>query len=110
MENKRFNFKYITATPFDDCNIGHIMNTMLHIRKNGEIQICLGDTVGSDEHSNPCDMTKSAYPNQAELLLNRQALWLSMFTRHMKKDDFIEIEVEIEEEEEEERGGKIEEN
>lgn len=91
------NFRYIVATPIDSCDTDHIMNMVFNVRKDGRIQICIGDTIKSDEYSNPQNMTSSTYPNQAELQYNRQKLWLSMFTRHIEDSLLVKVEVEVEE-------------
>ena len=90
------NFRYITAAPTEiigSCDVDFIMNTAFNIREKGKIQICFGDTVEFNGRFNPQNMTCLAYPNGGNAALNKQDLWLSMFTR-LIEDSVIEIEEE----------------
>ena len=89
--------RYMAAAPKE--MIGHhdmdfMMEMVFNVGKNGEVQLCFGDTIKSDEILGSQNITESAYPNEAEELQSRHGLWLSMFTRHMNEASVIEIEIE----------------
>jgi len=73
------------------CNhdLDFMMEIVFNVGKNGEVQLCFGDTIKSDEILDSQNITESAYPNEAENLLSRHGLWLSMFTRHMNEASVI---------------------
>lgn len=71
-----------------------MMQIAFSIGKNGEVHLCFGDTIKTDEPLEPQKMPEFAYPNQGEVLFSRQGLWLSMFTRHMDDASVVEVELE----------------
>ncbi|MDF1557538.1 MAG: hypothetical protein P1P80_05080 [ANME-2 cluster archaeon] len=70
-----------------------IMQLAFSIGKNGDVNLCFGDTIQTDEPIFPEKMTESAYPNNGEVYYGKQGLWLSMFTRHMEEASVVEIEM-----------------
>ena len=70
------------------------MQIAFSIGKNDEVQLCFGDSIKTDDFQESQEMTESAYPNEGEMLLGREGLWLSMFTRHMDDASMVEIELE----------------
>ena len=93
--------KYITSTPKEvigECDLVGIMTIAFNIVKNGDIKICFGDTTGMEGPIiEQQEITDRAYPNGGNIVLDRQRLWLSMFTRHMEDSLIIEFEEELEE-------------
>lgn len=90
------NLRYMAAAPKEiigNHDMEFMMQMVFNIAKNGEVQLCFGDTIKSDLSLESQDLTESAYPNKGEEMHSRHCLWLSMFTRHM--DDVSVIEVEI---------------
>lgn len=89
--------RYMAAAPKEI--IGHhdmdfMMEMVFNIGKNGEVQLCFGDSIKSNEILDSQNITESAYPNEAEELQSKHGLWLSMFTRHMNEASVIEVEIE----------------
>jgi len=74
-------------------DLDFMMEMVFNIGKNGEFQLCFGDTIKSDEILDSQNITESAYPNEAEELKSKQILWLSMFTRHMNEENVVEVEI-----------------
>lgn len=50
--------------------------------ENGDLQMFVCDSISEDPPEKY--LTENAYPNSGEALHCYQALWLSMFTRHME--------------------------
>ena len=70
-----------------------MMQLAFSIGKNGDVNLCFGDSIKTDEPLEHQKMSESAYPNNAEAYYGKQGLWLSMFTRHMEEASVIEIEM-----------------
>lgn len=84
--------RYMAIAPKKNiCNhdLDFMMEMVFNVGKNGEVQLCFGDTIKSDKILDSQNITESAYPNKAENLLSRHGLWLSMFTRHMNEASVI---------------------
>lgn len=84
--------KYVAAFPKEalgQFETENIMQAALGVEKNGDIQVCFGDTTIRDEA--PEYLSESAYPNGGELMYGKHALWLSMFTRHLPDTKVIEL-------------------
>lgn len=72
----------------------YMMQMGFSIGKDGEVNLCFGDSMKINEEYEIQQMTETAYPNQGDKLLSKQGLWLSMFTRHMDQATVMEIELE----------------
>ncbi len=89
--------RYMAAAPMEiggDNDIENMVKITLNVGKDGDVNLCFLDSVKSDEDIYSQQITESAYPNAGELLLSKQGLWLSMFTRHMDEASIMEIEIE----------------
>lgn len=87
----------MAAAPMEiggDNDIENMVKITLNVGKDGDVNLCFLDSVKSDEDIYSQQITESAYPNAGELLLSKQGLWLSMFTRHMDEASIMEIEIE----------------
>jgi len=70
-----------------------IMQLAFTVDKKGNISLCFGDTITTDEQEDERkDMRSTAYPNCGEAYFGIQSLWLSMLMRRMINADIIEIE------------------
>lgn len=70
-----------------------MMQLAFSIGKNGDVNLCFGDSIQTDEPIEHEKMTDTAYPNSGEVYYGKQGLWLSMFTRHMEEASMVEIEM-----------------
>ena len=89
--------RYMAAAPKEVIgthDMEYMMQITFSIGKNNDVQLCFGDTIKTDDFQESQQMTEDAYPNQGEVLLSKEGLWLSMFTRHMDDASMVEIELE----------------
>ena len=89
--------RYMAAAPMEipgNNEIENMVKITLNVGKDGDVNLCFVDSIKSGEDIYSQQITESAYPNKGELLLSKQGLWLSMFTRHMDEASIMEIEIE----------------
>lgn len=73
--------KYITSIQIQS-NEGRNLSISLGFEKNGAIMLNFQDTAELDQDSSY--INEAAYPNSAIMAHGKFAMWLSMFTRHIK--------------------------
>lgn len=73
--------KYITSIQIQTNEIKNI-NISLGFEKNGMMMLNIQDTAELEQDSSY--LNEAAYPNSAIMVYGKYAMWLSMFTRHVK--------------------------
>ena len=81
----------MVVTPMDlseECYAGEAMDVTMKVFVGAEdsLNICFSETFLT-ESNNEEYLNNTAYPNAAEVVIDRESLWLSMFTRHMKRSE-----------------------
>jgi len=76
--------KYITSIQIQG-NETKNLNVSLGFEKNGTIMLNFQDTAELEQDSSY--INEAAYPNSAIMTHGKYAMWLSMFTRHVKYTD-----------------------
>jgi len=81
--------KYITSIQIQ-ANETRNINVSLVFEKNGAMMLNFQDTAELGQDSSY--INEAAYPNSAIMVYGKYAMWLSMFTRHVKpyNDDQLE--------------------
>ena len=73
--------KYITSIQIQ-ANETRNINVSLVFEKNGAMMLNFQDTAELEQDSSY--LNEAAYPNSAIMVYGKYAMWLSMFTRHVK--------------------------
>jgi hypothetical protein len=73
--------KYITSIQIQADETKNI-NVSLGFEKNGTMMLNFQDTAELEQDSSY--LNEAAYPNSAIMVYGKYAMWLSMFTRHVK--------------------------
>ena len=76
--------KYITSIQIQANEMRNI-NISLGFEKNGAMMLNFQDTAELEQDSSY--LNEAAYPNSAVMVYGKYAMWLSMFTRHVKPHD-----------------------
>ena len=81
--------KYITSIQIQ-ANESRNINISLGFEKNGAMMLNFQDTAELEQDSSY--INEAAYPNSAIMTHGKYAMWISMFTRHVKPciDDQLE--------------------
>jgi hypothetical protein len=81
--------KYITSIQIQ-ANETRNINVSLVFEENGAMMLNFQDTAELEQDSSY--INEAAYPNSAIMVYGKYAMWLSMFTRHVKpcNDDQFE--------------------